>query len=90
MYIFLAERKLILSCESGEEDPGVFDIPRRLLSCMVLCLRLFLLKGESWLRAATLDDSKNLNSSLTQYKCGCMKPLLRPRHHPQVKQAVKT
>ncbi len=25
---------------------------------LVLCLRLALLKGESWLRAATLDDSK--------------------------------
>ncbi len=76
----------MLSRESGEEDPGALDIPRQL----VLCLRLALLKGESWLRAATLYDSKNLNSSVTQYKCGCMKPLLRPHHHRQVKQAVKT
>ncbi len=32
----------------------------------------------------------NPNSSLTQYECGRMKPLLCPRHHRQVKQAVKT
>ncbi len=33
---------------------------------------------------------ENPNSSLTQYECGRMKPLLCPRHHRQVKQAVKT
>ncbi len=32
----------------------------------------------------------NPNSSLTQYESGRMKPLLCPRHHHQVKQAVKT
>jgi hypothetical protein len=46
-----------LSHESGEEDQGVSDIPRRLLSWPCVSDLLFL-KGESWLRAVTLDDSK--------------------------------
>ncbi len=33
---------------------------------------------------------ENPNASLTQYEYGRMKPLLCPRHHRQVKQAVKT
>jgi hypothetical protein len=43
--------------ESGEEDLGTRELLRRGTQ-LVLCLRLALLKGESWLRAATLDDLK--------------------------------
>jgi hypothetical protein len=48
-----------LSRESGEEDlgPAGYTAPTTQL---VLCLRLALLKGESWLRAASLDDSKKV------------------------------
>ncbi len=44
-------------------------------------------------RAATRRNPRwlaNPNSSLTQYECGHMKPLLCPRHHRQVILAVNT
>ncbi len=47
----------LVSRESGEEDLGAARYTAAATQ-LVLCLRLALLKGESWLRAATLDDSK--------------------------------
>jgi hypothetical protein len=46
-----------MSRESGEEDLGAAGYTAATTQ-LALCLRLSLLKGESWLRAATLDDSK--------------------------------
>jgi hypothetical protein len=49
-----------VSRESGEEDLGAARLGYQVAAPtqQALCLRLALLKGKSWLRAATLDDSK--------------------------------
>jgi hypothetical protein len=49
--------KALLSCESGEEDQT--HLLDRAPTQLALCLRFATdLKGESWLRVATLDDLK--------------------------------
>ncbi len=58
---------------------------------LALCLRLAIdLKGRKLATRRNPRWLANPNSGLTQYECGRMKPLLCPRHHRQVKLAVKT
>jgi hypothetical protein len=58
---------------------------------LALCLRLAIdLKGRKLATRRNPRWLANPNSGLTQYECGSMKPLLCPRHHRQVKLAVKT
>jgi hypothetical protein len=47
-----------MSRESGEEDLGTRELLRRGYSAGPVSPTCSDLKGESWLRAATLDDSK--------------------------------
>ncbi len=87
-------------CDPGSRIPkqqqkrGVKKINCHSFLCshkfLVLCLRLVFLKGESWLRAATPDDSKtptpvSHNTSVVVWNLYCVRG-----HHRQVKQTVKT
>jgi hypothetical protein len=55
-----------------------------------LCLRLAsMYKAESWQRAVTLDNSTP-QCRISEIRVWSYNPLLRSRHHRQVKLAVKT
>jgi hypothetical protein len=54
----------LMSRESGEEDLDARELLRRGYSAGPVSPTCYDLKGESWLRAATLDDSKTPNPVL--------------------------
>jgi hypothetical protein len=80
--------KKLMSRESGEEDQAhVLDRePTQLALCLRLATTYKVRAGYALLPSMT----RLHNAELVYLECGLMNPLLCPRHHRQVKQAVKT
>ncbi len=84
--------KWITRCPASpeKEDQRAAGSPAALTQ-LALCLRLAPdLKGRKLATGRNPQWLVNPNSGLAQSECGRLQPLLCPRHHRQVKQAVKT
>jgi hypothetical protein len=78
---FFFKFTLRLSRESGEEDLGAAGLLRGAYSAGPVSQTCYCFKGESWLRAATLDDSKTPtpvlhNTSVVVWNLYCVRVII--------------